>query len=480
MSHIPRKGLLIPVNTSFLAVMSWFDFRQSRTAGSISIYGEHLVTADKAIFRIPQKRRLLFIFLCVALAFTQALHAGMVKGRIQTVSKQAGSIQIGVDDKKVVIRTDANTRFDGFSSIDELGPPDLIEAEFEPGQPATKIRKVVFALPPGVEIDTGTLLKIMTGKQPYHLYDARPVRRFGNAHIPGARPAHPKDENFLSLLPGDKDELLVFYCGGPTCPYTGLAVAQAQQAGYTSLRGYQAGLPGWIKSKLPVHSDAAWLAKNLNQQTVILDVRDTGASSASHIQGAVALPVADIQAMTRRFIEQKTLPELPGVTDMRAPVVVYADSHTSREALLAYKELRDWGYSGATVLFQGFSGWQQAGLPTAEGPAATEIVYRKKLAPGAIAPEEFVALEKSREGVYFIDVRSDKEAATGMLRDARHIPLEKLEDAASDLPGDSEIIIYCANGIRAEMAYETLNKLGIKARFLNETITIDKQGNYRL
>jgi rhodanese-related sulfurtransferase len=425
-------------------------------------------------------RRLLPVALCISLAFAQALHAGTVKGRIQTVSTQAGSIQIGVNDSKVVIRTDANTRFDGFSDIAELGPPDLIEVEVEPGQPATKITKVVFALPPGVEIDTGDLLKVMTGERPYHLYDARPMSRFGNAHIPGARAAHPGDENFLSLLPGNKDELLIFYCGGPTCPYTGMAVDLAREAGYTNLRGYQAGLPGWIESMLPVHSDAVWLAQNLNQQTVILDVRDIQASSASHIQGAVALPVADIQAMTRRFIAQKTVPELPGVTDLRAPVVIYANSHTSREALLAYKELRDWGYSRATVLYQGLTGWQQASLPTAAGPAATEIVYRKKLAPGAIAPEEFAALEKTREGVYFLDVRSDKEVASGMLRDARHIPLEKLADAASDLPGDREIIIYCANGIRAEMAYETLGNMGIKARFLNETISIDTQGNYRL
>jgi len=184
--------------------------------------------------------------------------------------------------------------------------------------------------------------------------------------------------------------------------------------------------------------------------------------------------------MTARFIEQKTVAELPGVTDMRAPIVVYADSHTSREALLAYKELRDWGYSGATVLYKGFDGWQQAGLLTSEGPAATEIVYQKKLAPGAVAPEEFTVLEKSREGVYFIDVRTDKEVSTGMLRDARHIPLEKLEDVAAELPKDKEIIIYCANGIRAEMAHETLSKMGLRNRFLNETIVIDKQGNYTL
>jgi rhodanese-related sulfurtransferase len=426
------------------------------------------------------KKLFLLISLLTCLAVTQVIQAETVKGRIQAVSKKAGTVQIGVKDKKVVVRIDKDTKLEGFSSIEELSPPDLIEAELEPGQPATRVKKIVFGLPPGVEIDTKELLKIMTGTTPYHLFDARPVKRFGKAHVPSAKPAHPKDDNFLSLLPEDKAALLVFYCGGPTCPYTGIAVDMAGKAGYTNIKGYQAGLPGWKKSKLPVHTEAGWLAKNLNPQTVILDVRDTAASSKSHITGAVALPLADLQAMTQDFIKKQTVPELPGVTDQRAPIVVYADSHTSREALLAYKELRDWGYSGATVLNGGFSGWQQAGLETTPGPAATQIVYEKKLAPGAIAPAEFTALEESRDGVLFIDVRTEQETATGALKDARLIPLEKLDAAIAELPRDAELIVYCANGIRAEMAYETLNKQGFKVRFLNETISFDKQGNYKL
>jgi rhodanese-related sulfurtransferase len=426
------------------------------------------------------KKLLWTVSLIACLAVVQLAQGATVKGRIQAVSKQAGTVQIEVKDEKVVVRIDNATQLEGFSSIDELNPPDLIEAEREPGQPASRVKKIIFGLPPGVEIDTPALLKIMTGATPYYLFDARPVKRFGEAHIPSAHPAHPKDDNFLSLLPADKNALLVFYCGGPTCPYTGEAVDIAAKAGYTNLKGYQAGLPGWIQSKLPVHTDAGWLEKNLNRQTVILDVRDTAASSRGHIKGAVALPLAELQAMTQRFIKEQTIPELPGVSDMRAPIVVYADSHTSKEALLGYKELRDWGYSGATILNGGFNGWQQAGLETAEGPAATQIVYEKKLAPGAIAPEEFVALEKSREGVLFIDVRTEQETATGALKDTRLIPLDKLEGLAGELPKDKELIIYCANGIRAEMAYETLNKQGFKVRFLNETITIDKQGNYTL
>jgi rhodanese-related sulfurtransferase len=107
-------------------------------------------------------------------------------------------------------------------------------------------------------------------------------------------------------------------------------------------------------------------------------------------------------------------------------------------------------------------------------------VFEKKLAPGAIAPKEFVALEQSREGVLFVDVRTDQEVATGVIKDARHIPLEQLEDRLAELPKDKEIILYCTNGARAEMAYQTLDKLGFKSRFLNEYIVIDKNGQFKM
>ena len=426
-----------------------------------------------------------FILVFLVVAFLGAAHAETIKGRIAVVSKQAGTVQIDVKGKdntvrKVVIRTDANTQYEGTTGLKALGPPDLIEVRRAPGKPASNIKKIVFGLPPGVEISIEQLIGIMTSGQPYHLIDARPGKRFGGGHVPGAKSAFPKDEDFLSKLPADKNALLVFYCGGPTCPYTGVSVKKAQEAGYTHIKGFQAGLPGWKKAQLPVHAEATWLAKKLNPQHVILDVRDAAQSNQSHIQSAVALPTAQLQAMTQQFIEQQTIAQLPGVSDTRAPVIVYADSHTSPAALLAYKELRSWGYNKVTVLKDGFNGWQAAALPIASGPAATRIVFQKKLAPGAIAPEEFIALQQSGEGVMLIDVRTDQEAAEGVIPGALHIPLEKLEDMIAELPKDKEVLIYCANGIRAEMAYETLRQNDIKNRFLNETIVIAKDGSFKL
>ena len=424
-------------------------------------------------------KKLLIILL--AFGFTGSLYAEVLKGRISNVSKKAGTIQINIKDKgPAVIRIGPNTVFEGASGLKELSPPDLIKAEQEPGQPAKSIKKIVFGLPPGVEINKDELLKIMNSGDKYYLYDARPAKRFGGGHIPTAKIGFPDAKDFLSVLPEDKGALLIFYCGGPTCPFTGKAVKKAQAAGYTNLKGYQAGLPGWNKAKLPVHSEPKWLAKNLNPQHVILDVRDTAASSKGHIKGAVAMPVANLQAMTQEFIKTKTKAGLPGASSKTAPIIVYADTEAADAAAKGYAELRKWGYKKVTILKGGFNGWQTAGLPTATGAAASNVVYVKKLAKGAVAPEEFEKLVKSPDSTVLIDVRTDKEVSKGVLKGAQHIPLDKLQDASANLPKDKEIILYCANGIRAQMGYEMLSKQGFKVRYLNEEIIVDKAGDYKL
>ena len=51
-----------------------------------------------------------------------------------------------------------------FGDIHEVvDMPNLIEVQRDPGKPATRIKKVVFGLPPGVEIDVKELVQIMTG-----------------------------------------------------------------------------------------------------------------------------------------------------------------------------------------------------------------------------------------------------------------------------------------------------------------------------
>jgi rhodanese-related sulfurtransferase len=412
------------------------------------------------------------------------LLADTVKGRIKSVSTKAGTIQLEVKDKPAaVVRFDAKTVIEGASGIDDLNPPDLIEAEFTPGQPASRIKKIVFGLPPGVEIDINEMLAVLQGQRgPYLLGDARPLKRYQEGHVPSAvsTPAV-KAEALLAKLPADKNQLLVFYCGGPTCPFTKQAYDIASKAGHTNVKGFQAGIPGWNKAKLPIHSNRAWLAENLNEHLVLLDVRDPALAAGGHLPTAVTLPTARLQGMTQEFVRTQQLARLPGVSDSRSPIVLYAETHTDRDVLLAYKELRSWGYDNVGIMEGGLAAWRADGLPLTSGALATSITYSKALAPGAIDPKEFLARVDANDGTVFLDVRTDAEIAKlGALKGSVHIPLDQLDARLADLPKDQEVLVYCENGIRAEMAYETLRSHGLKVRFLNETTSFDGAGNLKL
>ena len=430
------------------------------------------------------KNTILAMLLSASLIGVTGVEAETLKGRIKYISNKANSLQIDIKGKEpIVIRFNDQTAFQGVDGIGGLSEGDLIAAEVSEGAPASSIKKSVFGLPPGVEIDIQELLAVLQGQRgDYLLGDARPKKRYLEGHIPSAVPTPTNDvEAFKALLPENRDQLLVFYCGGPTCPFTGEAVEITQAAGYTNVKGFQAGIPGWKKAKLPVHATRAWLADNLDEHHVVIDVRDPAAAASSHIPGAVTMTTERLAAMTQDFIAADKEAQLPGVRDLRAPIVLYSNTHTDRDVLLAYRELRDWGYSNATVLEGGLDAWKADGLPVASQSLATAINYSKALAKGAIAPAEFAELEKSRDQVVFLDVRSDAEVAEkGKLRGAVHIPLDSLQARLGELPAQGQIITYCENGIRAEMAYETLREQGLNARFLNEVIEFDTDGNYRL
>ena len=75
--------------------------------------------------------------------------------------------------------------------------------------------------------------------------------------------------------------------------------------------------------------------------------------------------VAKLQAMGKDFKSRKLKSlnkNLPGLGDKKAPIIVYADSTFSKEALRGYKELLSWGYKNVTILDGGLTEWKQKGF----------------------------------------------------------------------------------------------------------------------
>jgi rhodanese-related sulfurtransferase len=346
--------------------------------------------------------------MAIALAVGPAARADTVEGRVQDISNKASTIQIEVEGKAQVVLFGPQTQFVNAASVKDIGPPDLIKVEHTPGQPATVITKVVFSLPPGTEISMEELEAIRAGKDPFLLVDARPEGPYLEGHIPGAINIFWKDlPSRLDRLPADKSVMVIFYCGGPTCPYTGNSIEIASKAGHRNLKGFQAGIPAWKQAGKPVTSIPEWVAGNLDAHHVLIDVRPRAEVAAGHIPGAVSIEAAEFPAMTQRFIAEKKPARLAGVSDMAAPIIVYGNSGRGEDVLTAFRELKKYRYKNATILLGGYREWVKRGLPTATGEVAVQPTHVKKLKEGAIPTEEFARLVANPAGVILLDVRDD-------------------------------------------------------------------------
>ena len=69
---------------------------------------------------------------------------------------------------------------------------------------------------------------------------------------------------------------------------------------------------------------------------------------------------------------------------------------------------------------------------------------------------------KQEETCLLIDVRDTKELELASIKGVRHIPLEDLAAAASDLPQNLDIILICHHGIRSLQGCCWLRQYGLK------------------
>ena len=105
------------------------------------------------------------------------------------------------------------------------------------------------------DVSTNELRRIIEDRTGV-LLDARPPLEYSISHIPGAqnvapqpgRPAHLYVSDVTEvgrLLKGAKDRPLILYCNGPFCGKSKRLAAELVEAGYTHVRRYQLGAPGW-------------------------------------------------------------------------------------------------------------------------------------------------------------------------------------------------------------------------------------------
>jgi len=154
-----------------------------------------------------------------------------VRGNLGKVSTQFSTMQVKVgelvwivqyDDKTAVVEGD---KVSGADHIKELPGNKEVLISFSGGESkplATEVAvKQPFKVPEDQKITNDEVVKLVAigpemGR--YTLVDARPPGAYLGGHIPTAISLSfdSFESSFATVLPQDKNRLLVFYCGGPT------------------------------------------------------------------------------------------------------------------------------------------------------------------------------------------------------------------------------------------------------------------------
>lgn len=177
-----------------------------------------------------------------------------------------------------------------------------------------------------VAVSAAFIEKLINDKASYTLIDARPKRVADKGMIPTAiNISDTEFDKHVDKLPADKAALLIYYCGGLECVLSEKSAERARKLGYTNVLTYPPGYPEWQKlhGAAPAAADgatkpasAAAVGSSLvpgkekgtvtvasfekvwkeNPSSILLvDVRDAKEFAAGTINGAVNLPINDLE-----------------------------------------------------------------------------------------------------------------------------------------------------------------------------------------
>jgi rhodanese-related sulfurtransferase len=305
------------------------------------------------------------------------------------------------------------------------------------------------------------------------IVDSRPAaRRYDVGHIPGAiNIPDTQFDKFKHLLPEDKNKLLILYCGGLDCMLSHESAKKAEALGYTNIKVYAEGEPGWVKRGLPLSVSTAYVKKLLDDKETValIDARPKRVFDKGAIPGAINIPDTEFD---------KHVDKLP--VDKATPLIYYCGG---LECVLSDKsaaKARALGYTSVKTYAEGYPAWEKAFAELA-APKPVEILPGKD--KGTISAAAFDKIFSESPGqALFVDVRDTKEFAAATIKGAISIPINQLEKRVEELPKDKPVIFFCGTGGRAGEAYDTVKLLRpeVNAYFLDADMQFSPDGSYKI
>ena len=312
------------------------------------------------------------------------------------------------------------------------------------------------------------------------IIDARPKRaKYDKGHIPMAVSIpDSKFDKMTAQLPEDKNALLIFYCGGLKCKLSHKSAAKAEQLGYTNVKVFAKGFPGYMKvagNYAGVSAD--WVQKQIDKKTdmALIDSRPKRKKyDKGHIPTAISIP--DMQF-------DKMAAELP--QDKDRLLVFYCGGYKCKLSHKSAKKAIALGYTKVKVFAAGYPAWKMAygsSAAAAAKPAATQLKNGKE--EGSIDTAMFTDIVKNKpESIYLIDVRDADEFADGSFKTAVNMPVDTLEEKIKTLPTDKPIVFVCGTGARSGESYYMVQDLRPEMKsvyYLEGELTFSKDGSFKI
>jgi len=111
------------------------------------------------------------------------------------------------------------------------------------------------------KITTSDLARQLDGPDDFVLINVLPRASFEKQHIQGSQNVPVDDRNFtdrvVKMVGGDKNQNVIVYCANKSCDASLKAVRRLEQAGFSNVVDYEAGMEAWQAAGHPVDSGSA-------------------------------------------------------------------------------------------------------------------------------------------------------------------------------------------------------------------------------
>jgi len=276
--------------------------------------------------------------------------------------------------------------------------------------------------------------------------------------------------------------LLIFYCGGLKCPLSHKSARKAENLGYTNVKVFAKGYPGYMKVAGNYSAvTVGWVKKqsDSNAGMVVVDSRPKRKKyDKGHIPTAISIPDSQFDKLKDQLPADKGTMLVFYCGGLKCPL-----SHKSAKKAIAL------GYTNVKVLAEGYPAWvaaygkgESAAVASAKPASATALKFGKE--EGSIDTATFVKIVKEEpQSIMLIDVRDANEFKTGSFKTAINIPVDKLENQITTLPTDKPVVFICNTGARSGESFYMVQDVRPEMKnvyYLEAELTFKKDGTFEV